>query len=256
MRGRFLLILALALAAWAANVKLYLKEGGYQLVREYQVRDDRVRFYSLERSEWEEVPLDLVDLKRTEAEAASHKADLEKEAKADDEEKAERRKIDEEVNRIPKETGVYWLEGTETRTIKKAETSIHTEVGKTILRHLSPSQSPVSKTGTLEVQGAHAANVFTNPSPEFYLQLSDAESFGIVRLTTSGSMRVAEHLAYIGGTDEVEEQRELIDTLQMEMDENMYKLWPKQGLRPGEYAVVEYTEGKVNMQAWDFAVKK
>ena len=51
MRGRFLFVLVLAFAAWGANVKLYLKDGGYQLVREYQVQSDRVRFYSVERSE-------------------------------------------------------------------------------------------------------------------------------------------------------------------------------------------------------------
>ncbi len=81
MRGRFLLILALACAAWAANVKLYLKDGGYQLVREYQVQSDRVRFYSVERSEWEEMPLDLVDLKRTEAESATRQAAEKNDAK-------------------------------------------------------------------------------------------------------------------------------------------------------------------------------
>jgi hypothetical protein len=26
-------------------------------------------------------------------------------------------------------------------------------------------------------------------------------------------------------------------------------------LQPGEYAAIEYTEGKVNLQIWDFAVK-
>ena len=74
MLGRLSIVLFLAFAAWAANIKLYLKDGGYHLVREYQVQPDRVRFYSVERSEWEEIPLDLVDLKRTEAEAAARNA--------------------------------------------------------------------------------------------------------------------------------------------------------------------------------------
>ena len=58
------------LTAWGANLKLYLKDGTFQVVREYQVDQDRVRFYSVERSEWEVIPLDLVDLKRTESEVA------------------------------------------------------------------------------------------------------------------------------------------------------------------------------------------
>ena len=62
MRKILLALAALALTAWAANLKLYLKDGSYHIVREYQVQPDRVRYYSVERSEWEEIPLDLVDL--------------------------------------------------------------------------------------------------------------------------------------------------------------------------------------------------
>ena len=55
----------LAVAAFAANIKLYLKDGNFHLVREYKVERDRVHFYSVERSQWEDIPLELVDLKRT-----------------------------------------------------------------------------------------------------------------------------------------------------------------------------------------------
>ena len=33
------------------------------------------------------------------------------------------------------------------------------------------------------------------------------------------------------------------------------KIWPKAPLAAGEYAVIQYTAGKLNMQIWDFAVK-
>ena len=52
----------------AATVRLYLKDGTYHAVREYEKSGDRVRYYSTERSDWEEIPLDLVDLMRTESE--------------------------------------------------------------------------------------------------------------------------------------------------------------------------------------------
>ena len=74
-------LLLVCLAALAANFKLYLKDGNFQLVREYKVLGDRVSFYSVERSEWEEVPLDLVDLKRTEAEIKQYQATLAEQAK-------------------------------------------------------------------------------------------------------------------------------------------------------------------------------
>jgi hypothetical protein len=76
---KYLLALLIVAVAWAANVKLYLKDGGYHVVREYQVQTDRVHFYSVERSQWEDIPLDLVDLKRTESEAADRKAKLDEE---------------------------------------------------------------------------------------------------------------------------------------------------------------------------------
>ena len=80
MRQVFL-ALFIAATALAANIKLYLKDGGYHVVREYQVQSDRVHFYSVERSQWEDIPLGLVDLKRTETEAAARKAQLEEDAK-------------------------------------------------------------------------------------------------------------------------------------------------------------------------------
>jgi hypothetical protein len=43
------------------NHRLILKDGTYQLVRQYNMVGDRVRYLSLERGEWEEMPSDLVD---------------------------------------------------------------------------------------------------------------------------------------------------------------------------------------------------
>src|ERR1035437_6147260 len=53
-RGAILFFAVFTLSA--ANLKLYTTDGEYQLVREYRVEGDRVKFYSVERSEWEEVP--------------------------------------------------------------------------------------------------------------------------------------------------------------------------------------------------------
>src|SRR4029077_15367803 len=41
--------------------KLVLKDGNFQLVREYERKGDRVRYYSLERASWEEIPAAMVD---------------------------------------------------------------------------------------------------------------------------------------------------------------------------------------------------
>src|ERR1700674_4736018 len=59
MRSRWLMVMLLAVTAFGATVRLYLKDGTYQLVREFQVLSDRVKYLSAERGEWEEIPLEL-----------------------------------------------------------------------------------------------------------------------------------------------------------------------------------------------------
>ena len=41
--------------------KLMLKDGSFQLVREYEVDGDRVRYFSIDQRDWEEIPASLVD---------------------------------------------------------------------------------------------------------------------------------------------------------------------------------------------------
>ena len=258
MRRILAVLLVAIFAAWAAvNVKLYLKDGGYHLVREYQVQSDRVRFYSVERSQWEEIPLEIVDLKRTQTEAAARQEKLEKDAKSLSEEDAERKAIKKEVMRIPQDAGVYWLDGSETRSLKVAEATVHTDKGRKILRYLSGVPQMMNGKGTLEIQGAHSLNVFTDPEQEFYIQLSDTEAFGIIKLTSSKTgIRVVENLTFESITKEVTEEPSPIDIIQQELAAGgLYKIWAKDPLAPGEYAVMQYTPGKMNMQIWDFAIK-
>src|SRR5271157_3104498 len=121
MRKYLLALLLLVFTAFAANLKLYLKDGSYHLVREYQVQSDRVHFYSVERSQWEDIPLDLVDLKRTEAEVAERRTQSEKDAQAVAEEEKAERDMARDTSRIPQDPGVYWLEGSQARAIKVAQ---------------------------------------------------------------------------------------------------------------------------------------
>src|ERR1035437_7840462 len=139
MRRYLLAAVTVILTAWAANLKLYLKDGGYQIVREYKVTPDRVRYYIIERSDWEEIPLDLVDLKRTESEEAERKTELERDAKAISAEEKVERELKKEVTRIPQDPGVYWLEGNPAKVLKAGEVAVHTNKGRAILAKLAPA---------------------------------------------------------------------------------------------------------------------
>lgn len=248
-------VLLLSVAGWAANIKLYLKDGTFHLVREYQVQTDRVRFYSSERSEWEEIPLEMVDLKRTETEAAARKEALEKDAKVLSEEDAAERSLQKETMRIPQDPGVYWIEGNQTHVMKAAESVVHSNKRREVLKMLSPIPAITGK-ATLEIDGAHSEHIFTNPEQEFYIQLSEAQRFGIAKLTSKGGVRIVENITYVPVSKEVVEEPVMVDIFRQQLPaENLYKIWPKEKLEPGEYAVVEYTEGKVNIQTWDFQIK-
>jgi hypothetical protein len=255
MRKYLLAFAFLAGAAWAANLKLYLKDGGFHLVREYKVESDRVRYYSVERSEWEEIPLALVDLKRTESEIAERQEALDKDAKVISEEEKVERETKRQVSRIPQDPGVYWIDGKETKVIKAAEATVVTNKRRQILAKLSPIPAVAGK-GTLELQGAHSEHVFTNPEQEFFIQLSETERFGIAKLTTKGTVRIVENLTFVPITKETVEEPTMVETFQQQLSpDGLYKIWAKDPLEPGEYAVVEYTESKLNIQVFDFAIK-
>lgn len=248
----FFVFLATALAA---NLKLYLKDGTFQLAREYKVEGNRVHYYSAERSEWEDIPTDLVDLKRTEAEVAETKKAIEAEAKVLSEEDKAERELQNEIMKIPQNPGAYYIEGKETKKFKAAESTVHTNKGRSVLKALSPIPMVTGK-ATLEIPEAHSLNVLTNDRPELYIQLEKEERFGIIKLTPQHSIRIVEKITTIPVTKEIVEEPEEVEIFRKQLTpDGLYKIWPQNPLEPGEYAVVEYQPGKLNMQVWDFAYK-
>jgi len=124
-----------------------------------------------------------------------------------------------------------------------------------------PSAKPgeeVALSEALEVAGAHSATVFTDPEQEFYIQLSEQQRFGIAKLTPKGNVRIVENITVMPVSNEMVEEPVMVEIFRKQLtnDGMLYKIWPKQAMEPGEYAVIEYTDGKMNMQVWDFAIQR
>jgi hypothetical protein len=243
-------------AAWllfAANIRLYLKDGSYQLAREYKVEGDRVKFFSIDRGEWEEIPVTLVDLTKTQGEIKQREeAAKEEAAAADAEEKAER-EARKEVEQVPVGEGVYLIEDGKLTPIKPGESKVVTDKRRAVLKIMSPVPLVPGK-ATLELDGPHAPAGTANREPEFYIRLSSDERFGIVRMGARKGNRVVEKLTVVPVSKETIEEPDLVPTFRKQVADGLFKLWPEKPLEPGEYAVVEYTDGKVNMQVWDFFI--
>jgi hypothetical protein len=248
------LLFVAALALPAATVRLYLKDGTYHSVREYQKKGDRVRYFSTERGDWEEIPLDLVDLKKTEGEITRRSEERKEDAKLQDaEEKAERAQRNE-IERIPWEPGVFKVDGDKVTTLKLAESKVVNNRRRSILKAMSPIPI-VSGKATVELDGLTAAVSVAPGQPEFYIRLAAEERFAIIRLTRAKTSRIVQKWNIIPVTKEIVEETDVIETFKQQLADGLYKVWPTKPLTTGEYAVVEYTEGKGNIQVWDFSVR-
>jgi len=174
-----------AVPGMGKNHRLILKDGSYQLVRDYQIVGARVRYLSQERGEWEELPVDLVDWDATRKWEKEH-ADLVeedtspamKEAEAIDKEEADERN-DQSARmpqvapglELPDEEGAFVLDtyhGTpELVELVPKDLSLNakTRHGIAILNPMTTQKA------SLELEGAHArAHLHVN-DPAFYLSL-------------------------------------------------------------------------------------
>jgi hypothetical protein len=247
------LLLALCTLASAANLKLYFTDGSYQLVREYKVVNDRISFYSVDRDDWEEVPASLVDLNKTQAEIKQRADDVRANAAAEDAENKAERAARKEVANIPAQEGVYLIEDEKLTPLKVGESKVVTNKRRSVLKAISPVPLVPGK-ATLELDGPHSSQGTPNRSPEFYIRLSQDERFGILRMGEHKGNRVVEKLTIQPVVNETQQEPDLVEVFRQQVADGLFKIWPQKPLEPGEYAVVEYSDEKVNMQVWDFFI--
>lgn len=247
--------LLLPLLLLGDNFRLYMTDGTWHQVSEYKVEQDRVRYYSVERSDWEEIPASLVDLKKTEAERGAVLEAAKKSAAADDAEEKFEREQARVISLIPMNPGVYYLDGEKVQTVKQAESKIVTDKKRSVLKAISPVPLVAGK-ATIELDGEHSAFVVREDRPSIWFRLSAYERFGIVRCQPKKGARIVEKWTIVPVSKEVAAEREEIEIFRQQVGNELYKIWPQKPLTPGEYAVIQYTEGSGNTQIWDFRVEK
>jgi hypothetical protein len=252
-----LLLLLSALLLFAETFKLYLKDGGYHMTREYQRDGDRIRYFSTERGEWEEIPTELVDLEKTEAERkAKTQAEAENSRAMDEEEKAVRAQ-QKEVASIPLEPGAYFMRGNKVDTLALADYQVITSKKRQALKILSPVPLVPGK-AVVVIKGDRSKFILGDERPEFYFRRDKQERFTIVKVTpTKKNTRIVENLSIAPVVNMASEERKEIPVFQQDMGNGLFKVWPEKPLEPGEYAMVQFGESEdptqIDLLVWDFA---
>ena len=262
MLGLCLVVLAVMPGVGETGIKLFLKDGSYQLVKSYEVRGDRVRYYSLESSDWEEIPLALVGLEATgrsrqEKEKADQKV-------LEEVRRVENQRIDLPVNngfevapgiRLPPEQGVFAFDGQ--RVIRLAQSPGELVKDKKRMALLLALPAPVLKSRAVVVlPEAKAAVRVQTRAPTFYIQLSEnsAPQWELLSLTPDQETRMVERVEGRGGKGETNEVRTTLEVERAEPVPGLIRLKPVDGLPPGEYALGECVGNKLNLDIWDFGV--
>ena len=256
MRRIFLCILILVLCALGAqNYRLYLKEGGHHMVREHKVEGDRVRYYSVERGDWEEIPISFVDLNKTQKELGDREDSRKQEKQMLAEEAAVEREMRRIVASMPEEPGLFRL-GPDNKviTMKLAESTLVMDKKRQVMKMLSPIPMVAGKS-TVELAGEKSEHVYSERRPEFYLRLSKTQQFALIKLTPKKGGRIVEVVQTMPVTNERMEERKELEIFRQQLDEGLYKVWPQADLPAGEYAWIEFTDGQVNLMIWDFRIE-
>jgi hypothetical protein len=266
MRGLWVAFAVLACLVWesqavGANLKLFLKDGTYQLVSSYEVHGDRVRYRSVERGEWEEIPLSLVDLEATKRAQEEEKAIQKKELEEGHE--LDQQRFDKPAENgfeiapgvhLPQEEGAYAYDGE--RVIRLIQSPAEVVTDKKRVAGAIPA--PLLKSYALvELPGAEAAVRIQQAQPTFYVQSSQGlgAKLEVISLKVVKESRVVERVeAGRGGTGKPSELHAAVQLERTQLAPGLYRLKPLHPLDPGEYALGELVQQKLELQLWDFGL--
>lgn len=250
--------------------RLILKDGSYQSVVKYEVHGDRVRYFSADRYEWEEVPSSLVDWDATNkyaADLASGKARIHVETPEEREEREAEEANSPEIApglRLPGTGGVFLFETyngkPEAAEILQSGSEVNQNKKKSVLR--SAINPAAGAKQSFELKGAHAQIQAHSGQPVLYVDIDEgasdiqsADRFRVVRTQPKNDVRVVGNLK-VSLTGKTSEESTIIPTNVEKVGKGQWlKVTPAKELAPGEYALVEMLGlQEMNLYVWDFGV--
>ena len=296
--GLNLAILALILCSLGAlaqqlTKRLILKDGNYQPATKWETKGDRVRYYSAERSEWEELPTSMVDWAATEkfnndlangAATAIGGISTRVSTGVSDEDAAEK-KLEESKSptiapglKLPDSGGVYLLDFYRQKPELIEVTQNGGKLNKNVAHNiLIATIDPIaSSKQSIEIKGPRAQVQAHQAQPVLYVQISQsdddssdagnskadkskpspalAQRFRIVRAEKKKDSRVVGNLK-IAFYGKVSQQGNWVPTKVEPVTADWAKVTPEKPLAPGEFALVEMLGGnQMNLYVWDFGI--
>jgi hypothetical protein len=263
--------------------RLILKDGSYQLVAQWEVKGDRVRYLSAERNEWEELPNSMVDWDATErfekdrasAKPAPEAMEVDREMQAERrEEEAKTPQVAPQL-RLPEDGGVVLLDTFENQPqlieLQQTNGEVNRNRGNNIIRAIMIPIPISSSKQTIELDGAHARlqahatlpSIYVNVAPQTNSSAGPErpeqpeqpwDRFHIVHAQIKKDKRIV-GVVRISPLGKSSQQQNLVSTTSDHLTGNWVKVTPTEPLEPGEYAVVELLGRQgMNTFLWDFGV--
>jgi len=267
-------------ARMARGKKLMLKDGNFQLVREYERKGDRVRYFSLERGTWEEIPAAMVDWDATaKVQADSEKSSETLLSKIHAQEEATKIETVLDVDAslqvapgvfLPPGEGMFAIEGRSVTPLEQVGSQVKTDK-KTFLKQVLSPIPIVPGKRNIELLGPKAKVRISSNAPEFYLREAPPDpdrvsslyrssrpgesgpEVELVRATVKGNKRLLESIRSMFGQD-IGAERKSIAIQRWEIAATIYRFTLGEALPPGEYALAEILPDGMNLFVWDFGV--
>src|SRR5258707_735357 len=260
--------------------KLVLRDGNFQLVRDYQRNGERVRYLSAERGDWEEIPAAMVDWDATARAAAEQQAEEDALAKKlHAQEQAQRIETVMDVDAslqvapgvfLPPGEGMFLIDGKSVKPLEQVGSQIRSDKKQYLKQVLSPIPIVPSKQN-VQIPGTRASIRVTDGQAEFYLRDAPPDpdrttpivkssrpgesgpEVELVRATVKGDKRQLESIKGLFG-EQIEEKRNTISIQRWEIAPTVFRFTISEPLPPGEYALAEILPDGMNLFVWDFGV--